>query len=258
MISTVERDSPRARGDGAGGAPAAPARRAAARAAAAPGRDDRGAGRGARRRRARRRGRFLRDRHQRPHPVHARRSTAATSRSRISTTRCTRRCCASSSSRSRRRCARACRSASAARWRAIRALPRCCWASASAICRWRRATSRGSSSASAASTWSRPRAAPAPSWTSRRRPHRRAPRRLQHPRLAALIRARTLRMVAGKLLVSDKLLSDTFFVRTPSTLRSGRRPCGGAGWILPMRPCCSRTLRSPSAALPPGCSRVEC
>ncbi len=121
----ARRNPPGARSDGAGRPPAAAARHARAQAAAALGGDDRGAGGRARRRRARRRGRFLCHRHQRPHPIHARRSTAATSRWRISTTRCTRRCCASFNSRSRRRCAAACRSASAARWPASRALPRC-------------------------------------------------------------------------------------------------------------------------------------
>jgi phosphotransferase system enzyme I (PtsI) len=50
-------------------------------------------------------------------------------------------CCASSSSPSRRRCVRASPSACAARWRAIRAIPRSSSASASAIFRWRRRTS---------------------------------------------------------------------------------------------------------------------
>ena len=82
------------RGAGAGGAPAAPPQRADPGDAAAARRDDRGAGRGARRRRAGRRGRFLRDRHQRPDPVHAGDRPHRRAGRAISTTRCTRRCCA--------------------------------------------------------------------------------------------------------------------------------------------------------------------
>ena len=93
---------------------------------AAARRDDRGAGRRARRRRTRRRGRFLRDRHQRPRPVHAgdrpqRRAGRASLQPAASG-----RCCGSFSSRSRRRRGGASRSASAARSPATRATPRYC------------------------------------------------------------------------------------------------------------------------------------
>ena len=159
------RNAPGPRGDGAGGAPAAPPRRGDPRDTAAARRDDRGAGRRAGRRRAGGRSRFLRGRHQRFDPVHAgdrphRRAGGASLQPAASGG-------AAPDPVRRRGGGRggASRSASAARWPATRAIRRCCWGWACANCRCRRATSRGSSSASAASTWSPPPGAPARSWT---------------------------------------------------------------------------------------------
>src|SRR5205807_1912710 len=89
--------------------------------------------------------------HSRPRPISSRsapmiwcntrwRPTAPTRPSRISITRCIRRCCASCNSPSRRRRGAAYRSASAARSPAIRVMPHCCWGWGCASCRWRRAT----------------------------------------------------------------------------------------------------------------------
>ena len=180
------RDPPRARGDGAGRPPAAAARRAlpeplpplgamievpgaalAADALAA-------------------RGRFLRDRHQRPHPIHAgdrpqRRAgrpslqPAAPGGAAADPIRGRGGGAARHPDQHLRRDGRRpalCRAA--ARPRAAR------------TCRWRRATSRGSSSASATSTWSpRRRRARAIMDQSDTEPHRRPARRFQRDRPSA-------------------------------------------------------------------------